>query len=79
MVLLAPPQLRLSVGMIPDVIARSCLMVGSWQPSCSLPKMTGHHPSVPSPSKSVGSMYEFTCEQQAFLSLQGKVDGYLYG
>ena len=27
----------------------------------TLPCNTGHHPSVPSPSKSVGSIYKFTC------------------
>ena len=34
---LAVPQPMLSVGSKPELISSSCLMVGSWQPSCSLP------------------------------------------
>ena len=32
---LGVPQSMLSVGRMPEVIARSCFMEGSWQPSCS--------------------------------------------
>ncbi len=32
---LGVPQSMLSVGRMPEVMASSCLMDGSWQPSCS--------------------------------------------